>query len=147
MLRLTLESMTEDDLPIIAYYQNTTAEALLPMLAAARVRLHEGRYYEPLAVRCDGGLVGVVSLFEQPDGTVCDGVDIFPPFRRRGYAFRALSLLMEVARQRGFTTQTAQIRTDNTASIALHTKLSFAPGEPWINRRGHEVRTWRKELE
>lgn len=146
MVQLRLDALAEADLPVIACYQNTTAEALVPMHAASRVRLHEGRYYEPFAVRCDDCLVGVVSLLEQPDGTVCDGVDIFPPFRRRGYAFRALSLLTEVARQRGFAVQTAQIRTDNTASIALHTKLGFVPGEPWFNRRGHEVRTWRKEL-
>ena len=92
MPHLTLDALTEDDLPALARYQNTTAEALAPMLAAARDRLHEGRYYEPFAV------------------------------------------------------QTAQIRTDNIASIALHTKLGFTPGEKWINRRGHEVRTWRKEL-
>ena len=68
MPRLTLAALTEDDLPTLARYQNTTAEALASMLAAARVRLHEGRYYEPFAVRCDDCLVGVVSLFEQPDG-------------------------------------------------------------------------------
>lgn len=146
MPRLTLDALTEADLPTLARYQNTTAEALAPMLAAARVRLHEGRYYEPFAVRCDDCLVGVVSLFEQPDGTVSDGVDIFLPYRQRGYAFRALSLLTDVARERGFAVQTAQIRTDNAASIALHRKLGFMPGEPWINRRGREVRTWRKEL-
>ena len=146
MERLTLDTLTEADLPIIARYQNTTAEALAPMLAAARARRHEGRYYEPLAVWCEGNLVGVVSLFEQSDGTVCDGVDVFPPYRRRGYAFHALTLLTDVARAREFHVQTAQIRTDNEASMALHRKLGFVPGNIWINRNGREVRTWRKEL-
>ena len=145
-LIVRIEAVTEDDLPIIAACQNTTADQLTPMLAASRIRLHEGRYYESFAVRADGNLVGMVSLFEQPDGTVCDGVDIFPPFRRRGFAFQALTLLMDVARMRGFSVQTAQIRTDNEASIALHRKLGFVPGEVWINRNGREVRTWRKEL-
>ena len=144
--RLILDALTEADLSVIAHYQHTVLEALLPMLAAARARLHEGRDYEPFAVRYDGCLVGVVSLFEQPDGTVCDGVDAFPPYRRQGHAFRALNLLTEVARARGFTVQTAQIRTDNAASIALHRKLGFTSGEPWTNRKGSEVRTWRKEL-
>ena len=146
MLQLILDALTESDLPDIAQYYRTEAEALMPMLAASRACLHEGRYYEAFAVRCEGCLVGVVSLFEQPDGTVCDGVDMFPAFRRRGYAFRALQLLTEAARQRGFAVLTAQIRTDNAASIALHGKLGFVPGKPWINRRNHEVRTWRKEL-
>lgn len=146
MPQMILDALMETDLQDIAQYYRTTVEALMPMLAASRARLHEGRYYEAFAVRSEGGLVGVVSLFEQPEGTVSDGVDVFPAFRRRGYAFRALQLLTEEARARGFAVQTAQIRTDNAASIALHGKLGFVPGEPWINRRNHEVRTWRKEL-
>ena len=141
-----LAPLREDDLPIIASYQNTTAACLAPMLAASRAKCHEGRYYEAFGIRADGELVGMASLFGQADGTVCNGVDVFPAFRRRGYAYQALTRLMDVARERGFTVQTAQIRTDNVASIALHGKLGFMPGETWINRRGHEVRTWRKEL-
>ncbi len=143
---LSIDPIGEDDLSVIAYYQNTTTEALAPMLAASRSKCHEDRYYEQFAVRVNGCLVGMVSLFEQEDGTVCDGVDVFPPFRRCGFAHQALSLLMDIARAREFTFQTAQIRTENAASIGLHEKLGFVPGEAWINRRGHEVRTWRKEL-
>lgn len=143
---ITLEPLHAAELPVLAYYQHTTAEELQPMLTASQAKCHEGRYYEQFAVRMDGCMVGAVSLFEQPDGTVSDGVDTFPPFRQCGVAFRALTLLMDVARERGFTVQTAQIRTDNTASIALHTKVGFAPGEPWVNRKGNEARTWRKEL-
>lgn len=145
-LQLTIEPIIEEDLPIIAYYQNTTAETLAPMLAASQKKHHAGRYYEQFAIRVNNCLVGMVSLFGQEDGTVSDGVDVFPPFRRCGFAYQALLRLMGIARQRGFTVQTAQIRNDNTASIALHGKLGFVPGETWINRREHEVRTWRKEL-
>lgn len=145
-LDVTIAPLTEADLPSIAYDQNTTAEALAPMLEASASKRHEGRYYEQFAVRANGCLVGTVSLFEQADGTVSDGVDIFPVFRRCGFAAKGLTLVMDVARRRGYAVQTAQIRTSNTASIALHGKLGFTPGEPWINRRGNEVRTWRKEL-
>lgn len=145
-LQLSIEPITEANLPVIAYYQNTTAEALAPMLMASQIKRHEGRYYEQFAIWANGCHVGLVSLFEQEDGTVSDGVDVFPPFRRCGFAHQALTRLLDVARQRGFAVQTAQIRTDNTASIALHGKLGFVPGKTWINRRGHEVRTWRKEL-
>lgn len=143
---VTIAPLTEAELPVIAYYQHTTAEALSPMLAASVAKCHEGRYYEQFAVYADGCFVGTVSLFEHADGTVCDGVDIFTPFRRCGFAAKALSLLMNVAREHGYTVQTAQIRTSNVASIALHGKLGFVPGASWINRKGNEVRTWRKEL-
>lgn len=143
---VAITPLTEAQLPVIAYYQSTTAQALMPMLAASAAKRHEGRYYEQFAVHANGCFVGTVSLFEHADGTVCDGVDIFPPFRRCGFAAKALSLLMNVARERGYAVQTAQIRTSNAASIALHRKLGFKPGEPWINRKGNEVRTWRKEM-
>lgn len=143
---MTLVPLDETALPILAYYQGCPVEALQPMLTASLAKRHEGRYYEQFTVRLNGCIVGTASLFEQEDGTVCDGVDTFPPFRKCGFAFRALTLLQEVSRARGFTIQTAQIRTDNAASIALHTKLGFVPGEPWINRRGHEVCTFRKTL-
>lgn len=144
--QFSIEPLKAQDLPILAYYENCTPEALQPMLAASLSQCHEGRYYERFAVRANGCMVGEVSLYEHEDGTVCDGVAIFPPFRECGFASRALMQLSDVARTRGFTVQTAQVRTNNEASIALHAKLGFVPGEPWINRRGNEVRTWRKEL-
>ena len=144
--RVALEPLAEEHLPIIAYYQHTTVEALRPMLAASRLQVHAGRYYEQFAVMADGCMTGAVSLFAQPEGAVCDGVDTFPPFRKCGLASRALSLLQDVARMRGFAVQTAQVRTNNTASIALHEKLGFVHGESWINRKGREVFTFRKTL-
>ena len=143
---VTIAPLTEAELPVIAYYQDTVAAALSPMLAASDAKCCEGRYYEQFAVRADGCFVGTVSLLEHEDGTVCDGGDSCPPFRRCGYAAKGLTLLMDVARARGYAVQTAQIRTSNAASIALHGKLGFAPGQPWINRKGNEVRNWRKEL-
>ena len=144
--QVTITPLDEADLPIIVYYQNATTEDLSPMLTASQNQRHEGRYYEQFVIRADGCVVGLVSLFEHEDGTVCDGVEVFPPFRRCGYAHQGLTLLMDIARMRGFTVQTAQVRTDNAPSIALHGGLGFVPGELWINRKGNEVRTWRKEL-
>lgn len=144
--QMTLAPLSEADLPILAYYQGHPVEELRPMLAASLAQRYEGRYYEQFAVRVDGCLVGTVSLFAQEDGTVCNGVDTFPTFRQCGFAAGGLALLMDIARLRGYAVQTAQVRTDNAASIALHTKLGFVPGETWINRKGNEVRTWRKEL-
>ena len=73
-------------------------------------------------------------------------MDVFPVFRRCGFARQALTLLEDKARARGFTVMTAQVRMDNVASIALHSALGMRPGHPWLNRHGNEVRTWRKEL-
>lgn len=143
---ITLAPLCEADLPIVAYYQRCTAEDLSPMLAESLAQSHGGCYYEQFAVRADGCMVGTASLFAHADGVVSDGVEIYPPFRQCGFASRAMTLLMDTARGRGYAMMSAQVRTDNAASIALHTGLGFMPGEPWINRKGNEVRTFVKEL-
>lgn len=143
---VTLTPLAGTDLPILAYDQHCTAEELQPMLAASLAKTHEGRYYEQFVIRADGCAVGTVSLFEHEDGTVSDGVDVFPTFQRCGYAHQALTLLMDIAKGRGFCVMTAQVRNNNGPSIGLHRKLGVVPGESWINRHGNEVRTWRKDL-
>ena len=143
---ITLAPLAENDLPVFAYYQGTTAEALRPMLTDSQSRCYQGRYYEVFSVRVNGCVVGSVSLFAHEDGTVSDGIEIFPPFRQCGFASEALMLLSDIARRRGYAVLTAQVRTDNAASIALHAKLGMAAGAPWINRKGREVLTFRKSL-
>ncbi len=141
-----LAPVKRSDLPELARYQGCTAEDLLPMLAASQAQCHEGRYYRQFSVYRAGQLVGCVSLAAQTDCSVSAGVEIFPPFQRSGLGFRAMLLLMDKAREQGYTLMTSQVRTDNAASIALHRRLGFAPGEVWRNRRGREVRTWQKDL-
>lgn len=143
---ITLEPFAENDLPVLAYYQQTTAEALRPMLVASQNCCHEGRYYESFSVWMNGCMVGNVSLYEQKDSTVCNGVETFPPFQRCGFAENALKVLSQIAHERGYSAMTAQVRTDNIASIELHKKMGMKPGESWINPHGKEVRTFRKEL-
>lgn len=143
---LSLAPLTESDLPLLAYYQGCKAEELRPMLAESVAKCHQGRYYEQFVIRMDGCAVGLASLYAHEDGTVSDGMEIFPVFRRCGFAAWTLNELAELARGKGYAGMTAQIRTDNAASIALHRKLGFIPGKPWNNRRGNEVSTWRKEL-
>lgn len=143
---IILAPLTADELSILADYQHTTVDELRPMLAESAAKRHDGRYYEAFAVKADGCMVGLASLYAHADGSVSDGVEVFPAFRRCGFAAEAVALLLDAARAQGYAAVTAQIRTDNAASITLHEKLGFVPGEAWVNRRDHEVRTWRKEI-
>lgn len=143
---VSLSPLAEEDLSVLAYYQGCPKEALLPMLADSAAQSHGGRYYEQFALRRDGCVVGIASLYAQEEATVSVGIEVFPPFRGCGFAACALSQMMNVARERGYSTMTAQVRTDNTASLSLHRSLGFAAGAPWINRKGREVVTFRKEL-
>ena len=145
-LTLTLVPLAEEDLPVLAYQQRTTVEALAPMLAGSLARTHEGRYYEQFAIRVDGCMVGLASLYAHEDGTVSDGMEVFAPFRRCAFASQAMPLLMEKARQAGYRTMTAQVRTDNDASLALHQRAGFAVERTFVNRRGNEVHALRCPL-
>ena len=100
---------------------------------------YNGRYFEMLAVEADGSIVGYVSLFDQGNRTASEGVEIYLPYRRKGFAFSALKQLGDHAKHLGYDTMTAQIRQDNIASIALHEKLGFAITGSFTNKRGNPV--------
>lgn len=107
---------------------------------------YQGRYSETLAVEAEGRIVGFVSLYEQEDGTVSEGIEIYPPYRRQGYARAALTALLQHAKAQGFQTVTAQVRQDNTASVALHQKLAFQVTGSFVNKRGKPVFTFAKTI-
>lgn len=109
------------------------------LIAQWETKQYDGRYFEQLAIDVDGQIVGFVSLQAQPNGTVSDGIEIYPPFRRNGYACAALKLLICFAHELGYSTMAAQIRQDNEASLALHRKLGFSITGEFVNKRGKPV--------
>lgn len=146
MSRVTLAPLTADDLPVVASYHGCNVDDLRPMLAESQAKCHDGRYYEQFAIRAEGRMIGLASLYAQCEAAASEGIEAFPPFRRCGFAKRALSLLEDAARRAGFAALTAQVRTDNAASLALHSACGFVRGEKWRNRKGNEVVTFRKEI-
>lgn len=141
-----LTPLSQEHLPAVAFGQGTTLEHLAPMLAESLAKCHEGRYYEQFAIHVNGCVAGLASLYEQAEGVVSDGIEVFPTFRRCGVAGRALTRLATLARERGCRAMTAQVRTDNAASIALHTRAGFAVTGTRVNRRGNEVHDMEKQL-
>lgn len=145
-MRITLAPLCREDLRVAAYYRGCTEEALEPMLAESAARVHEGRYYEQFTIRLDGCICGLASLYQHDDQTVSDGIEVYPPFRGCGVAASALTQLAGIARGRGYCRMSAQVRTDNAASIALHTRAGFAVARTYVNRRGNEVYEMEKLL-
>ncbi|MCR5263335.1 MAG: GNAT family N-acetyltransferase, partial [Clostridiales bacterium] len=107
----------------------------------------DGHWHRFFIVRSDEGVVGTVDLYQHSGYIVSAGPEIFPPFRRRGYAFAALAQAYGYAQEHGFRLAQAQIRADNEASVRLHEKLGFIRSWEHVkNRHGNEVYIYSKIL-
>ena len=146
MPSVAIAPYTPADLPLLS--------AHCPALAAALEKEKEtqepaadGHYRQLFLVRAENELVGTVGLYQHTGYIVSAGPEIFPPYRRRGYAAAAVTLVLARAKERGFRLAQAQVRTDNEASIRLHEKLGFLRSwEHVVNRHGNEVIIFSKIL-
>lgn len=145
---MILRPFTFEDWPIIAKYQypDSSNEEIKNMILQWNTRQYEGQYFEMLAIENDGNIVGYVSLLDRNGGVVSEGVEIYPPYRRQGYGVCAVKTALQYAKELGFQAVSAQIRQNNTASIALHKKLGFRITESFCNGRGHPVFTLSMKL-
>ena len=144
MSDIALKRFARDDIGVIApYYPGLSSEDLDEMASGER----NGRFFRFFIVLCGREPVGTVSLYQHTGYIISAGPEIFPPFRRRGYAFEAMKLAYDFAKENGFRLAQAQIRTDNEASIRLHEKLGFLRSwEDVTNRHGHKVCIYSKIL-
>ena len=138
---LTLRPYALTDWPVLSQYQypGISESEARSIIAQWNTRQYDGRYFETLAIEVEGKIAGYVSLFEQNAGTASIGVEVYPPYRRQGFAYTALRMLL--AHADGFHTILSQVRTDNIPSLALHQKLGFQIKGKFMNRRGREVYT------
>ena len=136
---LTLRLYTQADWPVLVRYQypTITETEAKQLIRNYNLGYYDNKKFQMLAIEYDGTLIGYTSLLEQAPGIASEGVEIYPPYRRQGFAYSALRQLLEQAT--AYHTITAQIRKSNTASLALHKKLGFQITEEFINQRGHEV--------
>ena len=136
---LTLRPFHPDDWPVLAHHQHPgmSETEIKNLISEFKASTHNGHRFQMLAIENGGALVGYVSLLELEDGVGSEGVEIYPPYRRQGFAFSAIRQLLEQVQ--GYHTITAQIRQDNHASLALHQKLGFQIDSAFVNKRGHPV--------
>lgn len=127
-------------------YEAMSSEAMEIMLSESLAKSHDGRYFELLAVMDGNICVGVVSLYETAPGEISCGPEIKPQYRQRGYGYVAVNQALARADLLGYTKAIAQIRQDNTASIALHKKLGFAQCRSYTNKKGHPVLEFQRPL-
>lgn len=137
---IRIRNFTRDDVAVLKrmYGQLTEAE-ILAMLDEWNSCELGGKYFESLAVCKEDEVVGVVFLSQHSGYIISAGPEIFPEYRRQGYAFRALSLAYEYAKGKGYKIASVQIRKDNAAGIRLHEKLGFLPDTEVTDLSGERV--------
>ena len=127
-------------------YDAMSSESMDNMLHESLAKSHSGRYFELFAVMDDDSCVGFVSLYETAPRQISCGPEIKPQYRQQGYGYLAVRAALERATLMGYTKALAQIRQDNSSSIALHKKLGFTQCRSFLNRNGHSVFEFQKTL-
>lgn len=145
---IILRHFTENDVPQLKsnMFSDKTDEEIVYVLNKWNTFEFNGKYSEFFAVTCDECVVGYVSLYQHNDYIISAGPEIFPEYRRKGYAYEALQKAYDHAKRNGYKIATAQIRKNNIASIKLHEKLGFVLDCEMINKHGNEVYIYIKLL-
>ena len=138
---ISLRSFRPCDWQVITQYQytNLSQANAVNLIGEFNAPTYQGKFHKLLAIANDTQVVGYVSMIETVEGTVSIGVEVYAPFRRQGFAYAAISQLLTIANACGYHTVSAQVRKDNTPSLALCKKLGFAVVDEAISRRGNPV--------
>lgn len=127
--------------------KNMTSEDVNCLIECSDSELYENKYFKMFAILYEELCVGTISLYEHSASVVSIGPEIFEEFRQCGYASKAMTLAMDIARLKGYNIICQQIRTNNIASIRLHTKLGFETDKYiYTNRNANEINIYLKSL-
>lgn len=139
---INIRHFTEHDATIIQQkqYTETSITDIHEMISEWEMKAYQGKYFEMFAIIANDAIVGSVSLYEHSKSIVSIGVEVYPEYRRNGYATEGMRLIMNHARNLGYQIIQDQVRTDNLASIALHNSLKFeTDGYVFKNAKGKDV--------
>lgn len=145
---IQLRNFTIKDIPVLRQYSysNKSQEEIEKLIADWNTKLYNDRYFEMFAITEQETIVGYVSLYQHTESVVSCGVEIYPEYRRKGYAFCGVTKALQISKEQGYKIATAQVRTDNAASIALHKKLGFELDHAYKNKKGNDVYFFLKSL-
>ena len=139
---ISLRHFEESDVEVLQTYNlsGKSKDDIISMVHDWNTLSYKGRYFEMFAIQEDATVVGSISIYERSKGIASLGIEIFAPYRRKGYAYEAMRLLMGHAKRKGFKIILQQVRNDNHASIRLHGKLGYeTDGQVYENQKGHKV--------
>ena len=128
-------------------YSDLSTEQVEALICEWYKKQFNGKYFEMYAIVSDEKIVGTISLYQHSSEVISIGPEIFCEYRRKGFAKEAMIRACQIAREKGFKIVSQQIRTNNTASIALHRSLGFEASEHvFTNAKGNQVSIYLKSL-
>ena len=128
-------------------YHGLSSEQIVELIRDWNRKIFDGRYFEMFAVVSDNEIVGTISLYHHSSEVISIGPEIFSEYRRKGFAHEAMKQACSIAKNKGYKIVSQQIRTDNSASIALHLSLGFETnGSVYTNKKGNQVSIYLKSL-
>ena len=144
---MTLRNFRHSDYPVLQLrYPKMVKSAIFELIKEWNLKDYKGQKFELLAIVENGQVVGSVSMFQHGSDIVHEGIEIYPAFRRHGYAYRAIVLALERAKEQGYKIAVALVRKDNIASIGLHRKLHFHMDLEYVDFKGIEMYYFIKAL-
>lgn len=144
----SIRHFTTDDVVILqtSQYSNVAQSDLRKMINDWNTLKYNNRYFEMFAIEHNGEIVGSVSLYQHGNAVISAGPEVFSQYRRCGFAYQGVSLALDHAKKNGYKIAVAQVRKNNTASIALHKKLGFEIDHEFVNVHGNAVYFFIKAL-
>ena len=128
-------------------YSDLTVEQVEALICEWNKKRVNGKYFEMFAIVSEDKIVGTISLLQHTSEIVSIGPEVFCEYRRNGFAKEAMICACQMAKEKGFKIVSQQIRTNNTASIALHCSTGFETNElVYTNAKGNQVSIYLKCL-
>ena len=128
-------------------HPNLSIEQIEALIHEWNLKQVNGKYFEMFAILLDENIVGTISLYQHSAEVISIGPEIFKPYRQKGLAKEAMICACTKAKEKGYKIVFQQIRTNNVASIALHSSLGFETnGLTYTNAKGNQVAIYLKSL-
>ena len=128
-------------------YPDLSVEQIETLIYEWNQKRVNDKYFEMFAVLFDKNIVGMLSLYQHSSNVVSIGPEIFEAYRKKGFAKEAMAQACTIAKEKGYKIVSQQIRTNNTASLALHSALGFETnGLTYTNAKGNQVSIYLKSL-
>lgn len=145
---ITLRHFENKDSLILKKYKfnDKTLDEIADIINKWQELEYNGKYFEMFAVCNEDRVVGNISLYQHGDYIISIGPEIYAEFRRQNLAYEGMKRALNLAREKGYKIVSAQIRTDNSASINLHKKLGYILDGEYINKKGNPVYIYLKLL-